>query len=109
MQAIERENLQKMMDRGDGFVLLDVLPRDTFDSGHLPGATNVPYGDASFEERVRRHAPDESQPIVVYGRDADDSERAAEALDALGYHVVYAYNGGITDWRQAALPLASAG
>lgn len=36
------ERLKQMMDRGDGFILVDTRSPDSYKSNHLPGAINIP-------------------------------------------------------------------
>ena len=38
MKTISRENLKEKIDRGDDFVLLEVLSESSYDRAHLPGA-----------------------------------------------------------------------
>ena len=42
----------------------DVLPRDTFDAAHIPGAINIPL--AELERRAPRELPDRAREIVTY-------------------------------------------
>ncbi len=62
--TISREELKAKIDRGDNFTLVEALPEAKYQSGHLPGAINVPY------DRVRELAPtrlpDKVAEIVVY-------------------------------------------
>ena len=43
MKTITREELKEKMDRGDDFVLLEVLGEASYRRKHLPGA--IRYGD----------------------------------------------------------------
>ncbi len=38
MKTISREDLKEKIDRGDDFVLLEVLSEQSYARGHLPGA-----------------------------------------------------------------------
>lgn len=44
--------------------VLDVLPRETYAAGHIPGATNIPL--AELESRAPRELPDRTREIVTY-------------------------------------------
>jgi rhodanese-related sulfurtransferase len=46
------------------FRILDVLPRVSFEEGHVPGAVSLPV--AEVKERARALLPDLSQAIAVY-------------------------------------------
>ena len=61
MKTIDREALREKIDRGDDFVLLEVLGEASFDREHLPGAVRYEGRD-----QVERLAPDRSTEIVAY-------------------------------------------
>lgn len=90
----------------DGLVtLLDVRPADEFESGHLPGAVNVPLA----ELRRRLRALPRRQEIVAYCRGpycALSFEAVAE-LRTRGYRV-RRLETGYPQWRAAGLPVETA-
>ncbi len=45
-------------------VILDVLPRESFDSGHIPGARSLPLAEVAA--RAPDMLPDRSQEIIAY-------------------------------------------
>ncbi|MBA3426773.1 MAG: hypothetical protein H0U04_20040 [Rubrobacter sp.] len=61
MNTVTREELRKKIDRGDEFVLLEVLSEGSYRCGHLPGAVR-------YEGRgqVETLAPSRSTEIVAY-------------------------------------------
>lgn len=61
MKTITRDELKAKMDRGDGFVLLEVLPEFAYNQGHLPGA--VLFRKAGD---VAGQVPDKGTEIVAY-------------------------------------------
>ena len=61
MKTIDREELKQKMERGDDFVLLEVLGEASFDREHLPGAVRYEGRD-----QVRSLAPDKGTEIVAY-------------------------------------------
>lgn len=106
MQTIDREALRRKMGDGDGPVLVEVLPRASYDAFHLPGAINVPVSSDDFSERIQA-AADKDDEVVVYcqNADCDASPRAAERMDRLGFTKVFDYEAGKDDWRAAGLPI----
>ncbi len=50
--------------RDPAVVLVDVLPRASFDSGHIPSAISLPLEDISL--RAAAILPDLTREIVVY-------------------------------------------
>jgi rhodanese-related sulfurtransferase len=48
--TISREELESKLDRGDDFLLLEILPEEQYQNTHLPGAVNL-LPDAVRESR----------------------------------------------------------
>ena len=65
---ISREELLAKMDRGDPFVLLEVLDPRYYRHSHLPGALNLPPGKVG--EMAPDLLPDKNVEIVLYCWDA---------------------------------------
>jgi rhodanese-related sulfurtransferase len=61
VKTIDREDLKEMIDRGDDFVLLEVLSESSYNRAHLPGA--IRYQDRS---RIPDLLPDKSTEVVAY-------------------------------------------
>ena len=61
MKTIDREQLKEKMDRGDDFLLLEVLGEAAYEQGHLPGAVRFEGRD-----RIGDLAPDKGTEIVAY-------------------------------------------
>ena len=73
----------------EGAVILDVRSPSEFQSGHLPGAINVPV------DQLKKHLikfPDKQVPLITCCASGMRSAAAAEALRVAGYMNVY--NGG---------------
>lgn len=103
MQTISIEVLVAWLNSSDPPRLVDVLGREHFELGHLPGAENIPCAE------LRRRAPNGiglDEPIVVYcsDRDGRDSRDAAAILEELGYREVFHFEGGIAEWRRRGMP-----
>ncbi len=58
---IDRYTLLSLLDQGA--VVLDVLPQREYDSGHIPGALNVPLRTLDLEAVAGFHR---DKPVVVY-------------------------------------------
>ena len=59
--GIMREELKAKMDRGDEFVLLEVMGEGSYRQGHLPGAVRAQDPNAAMEA-----VPDKSAFVVAY-------------------------------------------
>ena len=62
--AISREELRLKIERGDDFVLFEVLPEPYYRKHHLPGAVHMPPNDVAAT--VARVVPDKTGEIVLY-------------------------------------------
>jgi hypothetical protein len=61
VKTITREELKAKMDRGDDFVLLEVLGEASYRRGHLPGAIRLQDTGAAAEV-----VPDREAFVVAY-------------------------------------------
>ena len=61
VSEIRREDLKAKMDRGDEFVLLEVMGEGSYRQGHLPGAIRAQDQNAAMEV-----VPDKSTFVVAY-------------------------------------------
>jgi rhodanese-related sulfurtransferase len=61
VNTISRENLRKKIERGDDFVLLEVLSEQSYRSAHLPGA--IRYEGRSM---IPDLLPDKATEVVAY-------------------------------------------
>ena len=82
-------------------VLVDVRTTMEYHSGHLPGAINIPLGQAVY----RRDEIPAGLPVVVVCATGNRSLAGSEELAAMGYNPVYNLQGGTMYWRMHGLPL----
>ena len=61
MKTIDREELKEKIERGDDFVLLEVLSEQSYARGHLPGAVRFP-GRTAIPDLL----PDKSTEVIAY-------------------------------------------
>lgn len=66
MKTISTKELKEKMERGDDFLLLEVLGEASYERAHLPGA--VRYLNM---EQVEDLVPDRSTEIIAYCSDFD--------------------------------------
>lgn len=105
--VISRQELHEWIERDGDFALVEVLPPDSFEEFHLPGAINIP-GD-SLRERAPELIPDKDKTVVVYCANpaCTASDRAAELLTRMGYTDVHDYRGGKEHWKEGGLPVTT--
>lgn len=103
--VIDTEELAARLDGAHPPVVAEILGPRYFESGHLPGAINLPL--EGFAESATRLLPDKSAPIVVYCASVtcQNSDMAERKLRALGYEDVRVYKGGKAAWKDSGRPL----
>lgn len=104
-QHITGSDLKVRIDRGDKFVLFEVLPEMYYRKGHLPGALNLSLEE--IDTQAPRLAPNKDVPVVVYCASAtcENSSLAGKRLRELGYRNVIEYAGGKEDWQNLGYAL----
>jgi rhodanese-related sulfurtransferase len=111
-KIITRDELMAKIDRGDDFVLIEALPADVYERGHLPAALNLSY---DWEYQILQLAaalvPKKDTAVVVYCLDAvgTTADTVVTELSRYGYTDVRHYSAGKSDWIGAGLPMQGAG
>jgi rhodanese-related sulfurtransferase len=105
ISRISRAELHRMMEQGEGFILIGTLPQTIFRKSHLPGAINIVSDD--IVTAAPRLIHDRDAKIVFYCANGPcrRSDLAAERLIALGYRNVFDYHEGKADWIEAGLAI----
>jgi rhodanese-related sulfurtransferase len=87
--------------------VVETLAAPYFESGHLPGAINIPHTEV--EALAPRLLGDKDAAIVTYCSNTacPNSGVALAQLRKLGYTNVRKYAEGKQDWEAAGLPLAT--
>ncbi len=88
-------------------VLLDLRETAELTGGKLPNALHIPL--SQLKERSGELAKLTGRPIVVYCARGQRSRAAGATLANLGFAGIYQLQGGIKAWKDAGLPLQSAG
>ena len=104
---ITRDELRDLIDNG-AVTVVEALGAPYFESGHLPGAINIPHTEVkAFAPRL---LPDKDAAIVTYCSNTacQNSGVALAQLRKLGYANVRMYAEGKQDWEAAGLPLDTA-
>jgi len=106
VKQISREELEALVLSGGEYILINVLDREQFDSGHIPTSINIPLDSGDFDGRIRKAAPKKNSKILVYCTNyCETSVRGAKRIVAMGYTDVSRYEGGMKDWEEANLPI----
>ena len=94
-ENITAQEAKELMDREEGYVILDVRTEEEYAQGHIPGAILIP--DYEIETKAEEILTDKDQMILVYCRSGRRSKNAAQVLLELGYTDIREF-GGIIDW-----------
>ena len=94
-------------------VVIDVREPSEFETGHIPGAINIPRGVLEFQVDAHPAVANVSdpalshkeRPIVVVCRTGGRAALSAVNLQRLGFADVRSITGGVTAWGEAGLPL----
>jgi rhodanese-related sulfurtransferase len=106
VKTITTAELNARLRQNPGLQFWNVLTDEYFGGEMIPGSRRVPL------DRVGREVQETNLPkdaeIVVYcaGPECPQSGYATEKLQTLGYENVYAYEGGIEEWKALGRGLA---
>jgi rhodanese-related sulfurtransferase len=89
--------------RSGAVVVIDVRPRDEYDTAHLPFARSLPL--AELEARLAELPTDKDIVAYCRGPFCVFADAAVRLLAARGYRV-RKLRDGVSEWQAAGLPLA---
>ena len=98
--SISQAELADRMGTRSAPLIIDVRTRSEFDSGHIPGAVNIPYDKLPG----RLGELESGREIVVYCEGGGRSTAAASALRGAGFSTVLHLEGDMSAWRASQLP-----
>ena len=83
------------LNKQPGTIILDVRTPEELAEGQIPGAINIDFYSASFEEELKKL--DTQKTIIAYCRSGGRSSKTCELLTSFGHEKVYNY-GGFDRW-----------
>jgi rhodanese-related sulfurtransferase len=96
------QDVKRMMDAGEKFLLLDVRQQKEFDTARIPGSMLVPLSELPKRvEELRAHA---DRPIITHCHKGGRSLQAAQWLRTQGFTDARSMAGGIEAWSQKIDP-----
>jgi rhodanese-related sulfurtransferase len=104
--VIGGEQLKKMIDAKEKFLLVDARIGREYKEGHIPGAIHV-Y-DKEMEGQKGKFPADKGHLIVFYCNGYPKCPRSANAATIAlkwGYRNIYLYKAGIPEWEQKGYPI----
>ena len=103
LEHVDYPELVKRLSREE-VVVVDVRPREEFDSGHLPGAVSAPPEE--LRERIEQIPRDKHVVAYCRGRYCVLSHEAVQELRRRGYSASW-LDEGIAEWRASGAGLES--
>jgi len=100
--TISVADAKALLDKG-GVAFLDVREPKEYQSGHIPGAVNVPRGLLEFQ--IETKIPDKNAVVVVYCKTGGRSCLASQTLVKMGYKNIKNMDGGWQAWMKAGYPV----
>jgi rhodanese-related sulfurtransferase len=102
--SIKCEELKKMIDsRAADFLVVSNDPQESFEEGHIPGATSFPWTD-TLKTPV---ALPRNKTLILYcscSHEEDSTDMAAK-LARFGYRNVKVLEGGFLKWSELKYPV----
>lgn len=106
MNTLTAQELKKKMEETSGLLVINVLSPEAFQDCNITSSVNIPL--AVLEEETKEW-PKHKKIVVYCAHDQCPASRQAyELLTRLGFHNVFAYEGGIKEWHQKGLPTQGA-
>ena len=100
-ESITPTELQTQREAGTAPLVIDVRTSEEYDSGHIPGAVNIP-----FDEVAHRIAEvDASNGVALYCMIGPRARKGESALLAAGHKSVFHLEGGLAAWQRAGFPV----
>jgi molybdopterin/thiamine biosynthesis adenylyltransferase/rhodanese-related sulfurtransferase len=94
---------ERIQNKANGMVLVDVRERDEIENGFVPTAHLL--GRGHLESRIGKVAPTPDTPITLYCAGGNRSALAAWSLQEMGYTNVESMAGGFGRWAQHGFPV----
>ena len=95
IQYVSMNDIEKIMNENENYIILDVRTIEEYNDGHIPRAICIP--NETIDENVVSKLPDKEQLILIYCRSGNRSKQATKKLKDLGYLNLIEF-GGIIDW-----------
>jgi len=99
---ISREEALALQESGAGLLFVDVRTPEEYDSGHVPGAVNIPRNQLASRLAELESARDR---LVLYCERGPRAAAAAATLLQAGFTGVRQLKGDMSGWRASGMPI----
>ena len=87
-------------------LVFDIREQPTFIGGHILGALNIPFRGLAQRLEQEDIGEYKERPVVICCQDGITSKKAVSLLTEAGFEKLFLLQGGISEWRNANLPLS---
>jgi len=101
-RGISAAHAVQLMNR-EKAVVVDVSDPQDFAAGHIAGSKNIPL--AELEAKLAVAVKNKNLPLILVCRSGARSLGAAATASKLGFAQPQSLSGGLSAWREAALPI----
>jgi len=101
-RGISAAHAVQLMNR-EKAVVVDVSDPQDFAAGHIAGSKNIPLAD--LEAKLAAAVKNKNLPLILVCRSGARSLGAAATASKLGFAQPQSLSGGLSAWREAALPI----
>ena len=95
-EVLSYDDFKNQISKND-VLLFDVRTMEEFNSGHLKGSVNIDFYDEKLFDRFFKKVK-KSEPIYIYCRSGNRSQKSSEILKKLGFVKIYDLEGGYKNW-----------
>jgi len=101
-KSLGTQELVMLLNR-DQAIVVDLRDKKEFGDGHITGALSIPF--ANLKDRAVELQKYKDKQIVLVDKMGQHTGMAGKVLRAAGYQNVRRLAGGVTEWRNANMPL----
>ena len=101
-KSLGTQELVMLLNR-DQAIVVDLRDKKEFSEGHITGALSIPF--ANLKDRAVELQKYKDKQIVLVDKMGQHTGMAGKVLRAAGYQNVRRLAGGVTEWRNANMPL----
>lgn len=95
-EVLSYDDFKNQISKND-VLLFDVRTMAEFNSGHLKGSVNIDFYDEKLFDKFFNKV-EKSEPIYIYCRSGNRSQKSSEQLKELGFVKIYDLEGGYKNW-----------
>ena len=106
---INRDDLKRLIDNKEDYVLIDVREKEELRYGMIPTAKNLPMSkfmgafdlnEERFREDFEFERPKKEDNVIFYCRTGERSQAATQIAVEKGFKKARNYSGSIYDWSE---------